>query len=293
VLLTRAVSGDETLIYATVRDVTERKRAEELITRMARYDILTGLSNRGFFVDALEQAIARARRSAKSFAVLYLDLDHFKDVNDTLGHPVGDLLLRAAAERLRTSVRKVDTVARFGGDEFAVILTDIEDLADAALVSDRILDTIGQPIFLHESVAAKAEGRGAYCFFTAAMDTEVRARVSMSAELREAIASDQLFLMYQPQVEIDFEAGTFHMGSESPAAFPADGEGPVRRVTLGAFYIAKYAVTNWQFGEFVRKAGYRTEAERFGWSFVFRNHVPEPRRGPMPPPGRRCPGRRG
>jgi formylglycine-generating enzyme required for sulfatase activity len=67
----------------------------------------------------------------------------------------------------------------------------------------------------------------------------------------------------------------------------------VRRVTLGAFYIAKYAVTNWQFGEFVRKAGYRTEAERFGWSFVFRNHVPEPRRGPMPPPGRRCPGRRG
>jgi diguanylate cyclase (GGDEF)-like protein len=258
VLLTRAVSGDETLIYATVRDVTERKRAEELITRMARYDILTGLSNRGFFVDALEQAIARARRSAKSFAVLYLDLDHFKDVNDTLGHPVGDLLLRAAAERLRTTVRKVDTVGRFGGDEFAVILTDIADLADAALVSDRILDAIGQPIFLHESVAAagvvagkivkavsesfliqgneilsgasvgiavfgpdppdaetvlshadvalyraKSEGRGTYCFFTDAMDTDVRARVSMNAELREAIASDQLFLMYQPQVEID------------------------------------------------------------------------------------------
>ena len=257
-LLTRAVSGDETLIYATVRDVTERKRAEELITRMARYDILTGLSNRGFFVDALEQAIARARRSAKSFAVLYLDLDHFKDVNDTLGHPVGDLLLRAAAERLRTTVRKVDTVGRFGGDEFAVILTDIADLADAALVSDRILDAIGQPIFLHESVAAagvvagkivkavsesfliqgneilsgasvgiavfgpdppdaetvlshadvalyraKSEGRGTYCFFTDAMDTDVRARVSMNAELREAIASDQLFLMYQPQVEID------------------------------------------------------------------------------------------
>jgi diguanylate cyclase (GGDEF)-like protein/PAS domain S-box-containing protein len=258
VLLTRVMDGEQTLIYATVRDVTERKRVEEQITRMARYDILTGLANRGCFVDALEQAIARARRSANSFAVLYLDLDHFKDVNDTLGHPVGDLLLRAAAERLRTSVRKVDTVARFGGDEFAVILTDIEDLADAAHVSDRILDAIGHPIFLDELVAAagvvagkivkavsesfliegneirsgasvgiavygpdapdaetvlshadvalyraKSEGRGTYCFFTAAMDTEVRARVRMSAELREAVTSDQLFLMYQPQVEID------------------------------------------------------------------------------------------
>jgi formylglycine-generating enzyme required for sulfatase activity len=82
---------------------------------------------------------------------------------------------------------------------------------------------------------------------------------------------------------VRLEAGAFHMGSESPAPFPADGEGPVRRVTLSAFCIAKYAVTNEQFAEFVRKAGYRTEAERFGWSFVFRNHVPEPQRGPSPP----------
>ena len=82
---------------------------------------------------------------------------------------------------------------------------------------------------------------------------------------------------------VRLEAGAFHMGSESPAPFPADGEGLVRRVTLSAFHIAKYAVTNRHFAEFVRKAGYRTEAERFGWSFVFRNHVPEPQRGPSPP----------
>jgi formylglycine-generating enzyme required for sulfatase activity len=82
---------------------------------------------------------------------------------------------------------------------------------------------------------------------------------------------------------VRLDGGAFHMGSESPAPFPADGEGPVRRVALSPFYIAKYAVTNAQFAEFVRKAGYRTEAERFGWSFVFRNHVPEPLHGPAPP----------
>jgi len=82
---------------------------------------------------------------------------------------------------------------------------------------------------------------------------------------------------------VRIDAGAFHMGSESPAPFPADGEGPVRRVTLGGFYISKYAVTNEQFAEFVRRAGYRTEAERFGWSFVFRNHVAPVRRGPSPP----------
>ena len=263
VLLTPVVYGEETLIYVTVRDVSERKRAEEQIRRMARYDKLTGLVNRQVFVEALEVAVARARRDGRCFALLYLDLDHFKDVNDTLGHPVGDLLLIAVAARLRASVRELDTVARFGGDEFAVLVSDIEEPADAATVSSRLLATIAEPIAIQEAAAAaaaaaaagvtdkilhaisepysiqgneirsgatvgiavygpdipdietmlshadvalyraKSEARGTYRFFSDAMDTEVRARVALGTELREAIASDQLFLMYQPQVELD------------------------------------------------------------------------------------------
>ena len=112
---------------ATQRDITSRKQADDKIAYLARYDGLTGLVNRGVFVEALKLAIARSQRGAKGLAVLYLDLDHFKDVNDTLGHPVGDLLLQAVAERLRANVRVIDIVARFGGDEFAIILTDIQE----------------------------------------------------------------------------------------------------------------------------------------------------------------------
>jgi len=246
-----------TYLLACFHDVTERKRAEETVRQMARYDLLTGLANRRVFVEELDRAIVRARRNAKSFAVLYLDIDHFKDVNDTLGHPVGDLLLRGAAERLLESVRTVDTVARFGGDEFAIILVDIQDPADAAVVSERILGaavgpglvdeaavvagsvadkvlhafsrpfqihgneihsgtTIGIAVYgadssdaetmlAHADVAlyrAKSDARGTYRFYGEAMDAEVRARVTMGMELREAIATDRLFLMYQPQVEI-------------------------------------------------------------------------------------------
>ncbi len=239
-------------------DVTERKLAEEQIARMARYDSLTGLLNRRVFVEVLEHTIAQARRCGTSFAVLYLDLDHFKDINDTLGHPVGDVLLEMVADRLRANVRKLDTVARFGGDEFAIILTDVEDPANAALVAGRLLDAIAgradfqqdvelvaagvagnivtaisEPMLIqanriHPSVSvgiavfgpdspdaetmlsradvavyrAKAEQRGTYRFFTDGMDGEIRARVRMGTELRDAISLKQFFLMYQPQVDI-------------------------------------------------------------------------------------------
>jgi diguanylate cyclase (GGDEF)-like protein len=203
------------------------------ISWMARYDNLTGLANRAKFAEALQHEIARAHRDGASFAVLYLDLDHFKDVNDTLGHPIGDLLLQSVAERLKASVRETDTVSRFGGDEFALIATDLREPADAAALALKVLTALSEPVLIgdvevrsgasvgiavygpqsantesllsHADIAlyrAKSEGRGTYRFFTDAMDAEVRTEFMLGAELRQAIVSDQLYLVYQPQVDI-------------------------------------------------------------------------------------------
>ena len=224
--------GDHEYILSTVHDITERKANAEKILQLARVDTLTGLANRLVFAEALQHEIAAARGGETSFAVLYLDLDHFKDVNDTLGHPIGDTLLKQVAERLRTHVREGDTVARFGGDEFAVMQADIEDPTDAGLLAARMLDSLNEPylvggneirsgasigiaiygpdaddaetLLARADVAlyrAKAEERGAYRFFTDAMDSEVRTRVTLGNDLRIAIASNELFLEYQPQVE--------------------------------------------------------------------------------------------
>jgi diguanylate cyclase (GGDEF)-like protein len=203
------------------------------ISWMARHDVLTGLGNRTVFAEALQHEIARARRDGTSFAVLYLDLDYFKDINDTLGHTIGDLLLQSVAERLRVSVRETDIVSRFGGDEFALIATGLRDPADAATLALKVLTTISEPVSIrdtevrsgasigialygpespnteallsHADIAlyrAKSEGRGTYRFFTDAMDAEVRTEFLLGAELRHAIVSDQLYLVYQPQVDI-------------------------------------------------------------------------------------------
>lgn len=224
--------GGDTLVLATVRDITEQKRTAAQIMQMARYDALTGLANRRVFAEAVQQAIARAQRGAKGFAVLYLDLDHFKDINDTLGHPIGDLLLKSLAGRLKACVRETDTVARFGGDEFAVLAVDINDPTDAGVLGEKILAAVSKPVTIegneirsgtsvgisvhgpdwpeaelllaHADVAlyrAKSEGGGTYRFFTDSMDAEVRKRVKLDADLRAAIDADQLFLVYQPQVE--------------------------------------------------------------------------------------------
>jgi diguanylate cyclase (GGDEF)-like protein len=206
---------------------------EQKISWMACHDVLTGLANRTVFAEALQREIARAHRDGTNFAVLYLDLDHFKDINDTLGHPTGDLLLQSVAERLRASVRETDTVARFGGDEFALIATELKQPADAAVLAEKVLAVMSEPVSLrdvevrsgatigiavygpesddaetllsHADIAlyrAKSEGRGTYQFFTEAMDAEVRTEFMLGAELRDAIASNQLYLVYQPQVEI-------------------------------------------------------------------------------------------
>ena len=206
---------------------------EKKISWMARYDSLTGLANRSAFTDALGHEIARAHRDGTSFAVLYLDLDHFKGVNDTFGHPIGDLLLQTVAERLRACVRATDTVSRFGGDEFALIATDLREPADAATLALKVLTAMSEPVSIrnteirsgasigiamhgpdspdaetllsHADIAlyrAKSDGRGSHRFFTEAMDIEVRTEFMLGAELRQAIESDELYLVYQPQVDI-------------------------------------------------------------------------------------------
>jgi diguanylate cyclase (GGDEF)-like protein len=215
------------------RDFTARRRAEAEALRLARFDVLTGLANRGVFVEALHLAIAREERVKTGFAVIALDLDHFKDVNDTLGHLVGDQLLRAVAERLRWNTREQDTVGRFGGDEFALVASDVTAPLVAAQLADKLIEAIGEPytidgnviycgasigidvygpnandaetLLSHADIAlyrAKAEGRGSYRFFTSAMDADVRNRVVLAADLRAALDGDQLFLVYQPQVSV-------------------------------------------------------------------------------------------
>jgi diguanylate cyclase (GGDEF)-like protein len=203
------------------------------ISWMAGHDVLTGLANRAVFAEALQREIARAHRDGTRFAVLYLDLDHFKDINDTLGHAMGDLLLQSVAERLRASVRESDTVSRLGGDEFALIATELRQPAHAAILAQKVLAMMSEQVTLrdievrsgatigiavygpesdnsetllsHADIAlyrAKSEGRGTYRFFTEAMDAEVRTEFMLGAELRDAIPSNQLYLEYQPQVEI-------------------------------------------------------------------------------------------
>jgi diguanylate cyclase (GGDEF)-like protein/PAS domain S-box-containing protein len=213
------------------RDVTDRKRAEARVQWNAHHDTLTGLANRALFMESVGHATDAARRGGPGFAVLYIDLDHFKDVNDTLGHPIGDELLKAVATRLSGEVRGTDVVARFGGDEFAVIAHEVRSPEDAASLAEALIASLSTPIAIagneircaasigiavytpelrdaetllaHADVAlyrAKGDERGRYRFFTAAMDLEVRNRVAMISQIRQAIEGDELFLEYQPQV---------------------------------------------------------------------------------------------
>ena len=130
---------------ATHEDITERRRAEQQIAHMARHDALTDLPNRLLLSERLTEALAADAHRGEMLAVLYLDLDHFKGVNDTLGHPVGDELLKAIADRLRSCVSEWDTVARIGGDEFAIIQTNIETPSEAAMLARLICDVIKEP----------------------------------------------------------------------------------------------------------------------------------------------------
>ncbi len=220
---------------AIYEDVTERWQAEARIAHMARHDALTDLPNRLLLRERIEGAVTLARRET-GFAVLCLDLDNFKQVNDTLGHGVGDELLRAVAHRLRACLREVDTVARLGGDEFAVIQAGVEGPEDAGTLARRIREVVSAPYTLaHHSVTvgvsigialapadglepdrlmqcadvalyrAKADGRGAYCFFEAEMDARLQARRALELDLRAAFEAKAFELYYQPIYDIAAE----------------------------------------------------------------------------------------
>jgi diguanylate cyclase (GGDEF)-like protein/PAS domain S-box-containing protein len=217
---------------ATHEDVTERRRAEAQIAHMARHDALTDLPNRVLLRERLEHDLKRVKRG-ECLAVLCLDLDHFKSVNDTLGHPIGDELLKLVADRLRGCTREPDTVARLGGDEFAIIMTQMREPTDAASLSRRIRESIIRPyhvdghhiitdISIGISVApidgmetdrllknadmalygAKSDGRGTYRFFEREMDTRMKARRDLEMDLRTALVKNEFELYYQPLVNL-------------------------------------------------------------------------------------------
>jgi diguanylate cyclase (GGDEF)-like protein/PAS domain S-box-containing protein len=230
-------SGELTHWVAVGRDITQRKAAEDEIHHLAFYDPLTELPNRQLLMDRLQHALAQSARTRREGALMFLDLDHFKILNDTLGHHKGDLLLQKVAERLSSCVRKTDTVARLGGDEFVVMLEDLGDDPDIAahkaqIVADKVLSRLREPFDLaghqhyttlsigvtsfngmQDSVSellkqadlamyqAKTMGRNTVCFFDPDMQAAVSANATLSSALRIGLRENQFLVYYQPQVD--------------------------------------------------------------------------------------------
>jgi diguanylate cyclase (GGDEF)-like protein/PAS domain S-box-containing protein len=215
------------------QDITAQKRVEAEVAHMARHDSLTDLANRTLFMEKIDEALARLRRGGDRFSVFMIDVDRFKGVNDSLGHPVGDALLKAAAQRLRAAIRETDTVARFGGDEFAILQTQAADQEEAAVaLAHRVLATINEPYELdgHRiSIGAsigiarapddganadellknadlalyrvKSAGRNGFRFFEPKMESEARSRHALENDMREGLAREEFELHYQTIVE--------------------------------------------------------------------------------------------
>lgn len=220
-------------VEGIIIDITERKVAEEKISLLARTDGLTGLANRATLIERLHQAFAAARRGATPFAMFYLDLDHFKRINDTLGHPVGDLLLQEVSRRIKACVRENDVVARLGGDEFAILQLDVADPTQSAALAAKVRDelvvpyslngndvrvsvSIGISTYTPDSSSAdnlliqadmalyrsKEKGRNQYHFHSEEINQEVVERITLANDLKQAIELDELELHYLPEVDL-------------------------------------------------------------------------------------------
>ena len=225
--------GKKRGIVFVAKDITERKRAEEHLNYLANHDGLTGLPNRMLFLDRLSQAISRLPWSDRHLGVLFLDLDRFKTLNDTLGHDIGDLLLKGVAERLKESVREGDTVARLGGDEFVILLNDIDRKSDVLQIANKIIKTLSSPFDLagEEFVAttsigislypidgkdphvllknadtamyrAKDAGRNNFKLYSPDMNEKATEILKLESALRRGLERDEIILHYQPQVSL-------------------------------------------------------------------------------------------
>ncbi|HVC49003.1 MAG TPA: EAL domain-containing protein [Burkholderiales bacterium] len=227
------VQGRIVGVYGIAKDMTERKKTEKRLAWLAQYDPLTGLPNRNLFMDRLTQAINRTNRNSQSIALLFLDIDNFKQINDTLGHAAGDAAIRHMAGLLTSCVRDTDTVARLGGDEFTVIMENVHEKERIADAANTILTALSQPFKLntHEIVLsasvgitfypddaqdnenmlktadiamyhAKGQGRNNFQFYSSDLNVQAEKRMSLESELRRAIQRDELVLYYQPQVDL-------------------------------------------------------------------------------------------
>ena len=237
VTLARLELQDHAVLYCVWRDITDRKQAEEEAYQLAFFDPLTGLPNRRLLHDRLQQSMAASARSGKYRALLYLDLDHFKNLNDTHGHAMGDRLLIEMAQRLRTCVREGDTVARLGGDEFVLLVQQLDEdletaVAQAGRIGDKVVAQLSQPcaigavqyqgsasvgvsMFLGHALGtdellkradlamyqAKAQGRNTLCFFDPAMQAAASARSALEGDIRQGLARNEFLLHYQPVVD--------------------------------------------------------------------------------------------
>ena len=218
-------------IIAIMHDVTQQKNYENKITDLAHYDLLTKLPNRVLFYDRFEHAILRAKRENRTLALLFLDLDGFKKINDTKGHPTGDQLLVEITKRLQSSIRKSDTIARLGGDEFTIVIEEYRTLSDLITVIENILKTVSQEIIIHGDklfvsasigvsvypddglsshdlikhadtamYKAKEDGKNRYSFYESAMTQQAEERVMLENSIRDAINNEEFLVYYQPKV---------------------------------------------------------------------------------------------